>query len=218
MIKLYHILPSSDPSGGSRNAAKVSITLREMGEDFEIVDLNRDKDLRPSDAPFRQNINPNGVTPALDDNGLLLWESSAILRHLADTRGRLIGADVASRAKTQQWLSWEASTFQPTFLSFYFATAGGQAEAADAAKDDYFGKLAILDNALNSNGGFVTGEYSIADIALGAIVPIGFHLGVDLRKHSAITGWLDQLSNRQAWQAEPAFMQDIAAGRSANLR
>jgi glutathione S-transferase len=204
--------------GGSRNAAKVAIALRELDEDFEIVDLNRDKDLRPADAPFRQNINPNGVTPALNDNGLLLWESSAILRHLADTRGELIGDDAASRAKTQQWLSWEASTFQPTFMSFYSATAAGQAVAAEDAKKDYSGKLTILDKALSSGGGFLTGEYSIADIALGAIVPIGFHLGVDLRKHSAITGWLEQLSNRQAWQAEPAFMQDIAAGKSANLR
>lgn len=217
MIKLYHILPSSDPMGGSRNAAKVSVALREMDEDFEIVDLNRDKDLRPANSPFRKNINPNGVTPALDDNGLLLWESSAILRHLADTRKGLIGADAASRAKTQQWLSWEASTFQPSFLGLYFAIASGQVEAADAAKNDYFGKLAILDEALNKGGGFVAGAFSIADIALGMTVPIGFHLGVNLREYSAIVGWLDQLSMRRAWQAEPAFMQDMAAGRSASL-
>lgn len=217
MIKLYHVLPSSDPMGGSRNAAKVSVALREMGENFETVDLNRDKDLRPADSPFRKNINPNGLTPALDDNGLLLWESSAILRHLADTRGCLIGSGAALRAKTQQWLSWEASTFQPSFLGFYFATAGGQAEAADAAMNDYSCKLAILDKALSNGGGFLTGEYSVADIALGAIVPIGFHLGINLREHPAIIGWLDQLSTRRAWQAEPAFMQDMAAGRSADL-
>tara|TARA_R110000868_G_scaffold226030_13_gene478420 strand:- start:5119 stop:5775 length:657 start_codon:yes stop_codon:yes gene_type:complete len=215
MIKLYHILPSSDPMGGSRNAAKVSIALREMGEEFDIVDLNRDKDLRPVDSPFRKNVNPNGVTPALDDNGLLLWESSAILRHLADTRKGLIGADAPSRAMTQQWLSWEASTLQPSFLGFYFAIAGGQVEAADAAKNDYFSKLAILNKALSKAAGFVAGTFSIADIALGMTVPIGFHLGVNLREYPAIVDWLGQLSARTAWQAEPAFMQDMAAGRAA---
>lgn len=217
MITLYHILPASDPMGGSRNAAKVAVALREMGEDFETVDLSRDKDLRPADSPFRKNINPNGVTPALDDDGLLLWESSAILRHLADTRGVLIGNGPALRAKTQQWLSWEASTFQPSFLGFYVAKAGGQADAADAAMTDYSGKLAILNTALHNGGGFVTGEYSVADIALGMIVPIGFHLGINLDEYPGIVGWLNHLSARPAWQDEPAFVQDMTAGRSANL-
>lgn len=217
MIKLYHVLPSNDSMGGSRNAAKVSIALRELGETFETVDLDRERDLRQADSAFRQDINPNGVTPALDDDGLLLWESSAILRHLADTRGGLIGSDSRSRAIVQQWLAWEAATFQPSFLSYYFAIAAGQGEAASAARDDYSGRLLILDNALANGGGFVAGEYSIADIALGTIVPIGFHLGIDLRDHGAVVRWLNALSARPAWQAEPSFQQDMSAGRSANL-
>lgn len=217
MIKLYHILSETDEMGGSRNAAKISIALRELGEDFQIVGLNREKDLRPADAPYRRAINPNGVTPAIEEDGLVLWESSAILRYLADSRGKLIGSDVASRARTQQWLSWEGATLQPAFLAYYLAVAEGRSDAAGAAKDAYLDKLTILDRALERGGGYVAGSYSVADIALGPIVPIGFHLGIDLKAHARVASWLDGLSQRAAWRDEPAFTRDMAAGRAGNL-
>ncbi len=218
MIKLYHILPGTDSIGGSRNAAKISVALRELGEDFEIVDLNREKDLRPADSAYRKTINPNGVTPTLNDDGLILWESSAILRYLADTRQRLIGSTVAERANTQQWLSWEAATFQPAFLGYYFAVAGGQSEASvSATKAAYLEKLTIIDRAIELGGGYVAGSYSIADIALGAIVPIGFHLGVGLHAYPRVANWIETLSKKPAWKNEPAFMADVAAGRAGNL-
>ncbi|WP_327753239.1 glutathione S-transferase family protein (plasmid) [Sphingobium sp. SJ10-10] len=217
MIKIYHILPTNDTMGGSRNAAKVSIALREIGEAFEIIDLNRERDLRPSQTPFKKDINPNGVTPAIDDNGFLLWESSAILRYLADTRAALISDDLRCRAIAQQWLAWEASTFQPSFLSYYFAVSSAQEDNTTAAETQYQYKLQILEDALKRSGGFLAGEYSIADIAVGAIVPIGFHLGIDLRGYPSIVQWLATLSNRPAWKSELSFQQDMSAGRSSNL-
>lgn len=217
MFKVYHILPNNDQMGGSRNAAKVTIALRELGENFEIVDLSREKDLRPQDSSYRKNINPNGVTPAIDEDGFLLWESTAILRYLGDTRGRLIGKDARSKAIVQQWLSWEASTFQATFLEYYFAVLGNySSEIKNNALQKYSEKLSILDKTLEKKSGYVTGEYSMADIALGMVVPIGFHLEIDLRNHKNIMGWLNTLSGRAAWQAEPAFVNDIAVGRQKN--
>lgn len=213
MIKLYHVLPASDPIGGSRNAAKVSVALRELGEEFEVVDLSRERDLRPVDAPFRK-MNPNGVTPTIDDNGLILWESSAILRHLADTRGTLIAKDAKGRAIVQQWLSWEAATFQPAFIAYYLAASGiSGVDSKDTALAQYLGKLQILDKALDQGGGFVAGEYSIADIALGMIIPIGFYLGIDLKAYPHIVQWLAKLSARPAWGKEPAFSNDMSFGR-----
>ena len=212
MIKLYHILPASDPMGGSRNAAKVSIALRELGEEFEIVDLSRERDLRPTDVPYRK-INPNGVTPAIEDGDLVLWESSAILRYLADTRGSLLAKDLRGQAMAQQWLSWEASTFQPAFMAVYAAVSGNSgSKSKNAALDHYLGKLLILDEALDRGRGFVADEYSIADIALGMIVPIGFHLGIDLKDYSNIIRWLETLAARPAWGKELSFNNDMGVG------
>ena len=214
MIKLYHISPANDSMGGSRNAAKVSIALRELGEEFEAINLDREKDLRPPSAQYRKEINPNGVTPAIEDDGLILWESSAILRHLADTRGGLIGKDAKSKAITQQWLSWEGATFQPAFLGYYFAVLGNyQADLKESALLQYFDKLNILDQRLSRTGSFIAGDYSIADIALGMVIPIGFYLGIDLKNYKNVVRWLNVLSDRSAWRKEPAFNNDMQVGR-----
>ena len=213
MIRLHHVLPKSDSMGGSRNAAKISIALRELEEQFEVIDHNRDKDLRPPGAPYRK-LNPNGVTPTIEENGLVLWESSAILRYLADTRGRLIPGNLRMRAVAQQWLSWEAATFQPSFLAFYFAASSNVSrESQDAARGQYVSKVAILDGALGTTGGFVAGDFSIADIALGAITPIGFHLGIDLKPYRNVSRWLSSLAMRSAWMEEEAFRNDMEVGR-----
>jgi glutathione S-transferase len=213
MFKVYHILPDNDQMGGSRNAAKVTIALRELGETFDIVDLNREKDLRPKDSSYRKNVNPNGVTPAIDEDGFLLWESTAILRYLGDTRGSLIGKDAKSKAVVQQWLSWEASTLQATFLEYYFAVLGNYpSEIKNNALQKYFEKLSILDKTLEAKSGYVADEYSMADIALGMVVPIGFHLEISLENYKSIMSWLNTLSSRAAWQAEPAFVNDMTVG------
>ena len=80
MLKLYHIPSEGDPFGGSRNGCKALIVLEEVGEPYELVRLSRMSDCRPPDAPFRK-INPNGVTPAIDDDGLIVWESAATSRN-----------------------------------------------------------------------------------------------------------------------------------------
>lgn len=219
-VRLYHILPDGDPYGGSRNAAKAAIALRESGVVFETINMNRIQDLRPIDAPYRQNINPNGVTPTLDDNGFLIWESAAVLEYIADTRakGRLIPDDAKKKARVHQWLAWEGATFQPGLVNVFLMVMAGDkgSEALTAARAHYEANLAIFNNALRGQQ-YVAGDFSIADIALGCAIPIGFHLNVDLSPYPEIVAWLRRLNQRPAFLAEPSFVADFGAGEKANL-
>ena len=220
MIKLYHIDAETDPNGGSRNAAKISIALRELGLTFETINLDRMTDLRPLDAPFRQ-INPNGVTPAIDDDGLVLWESSAVLRYLADSYAEnsvLALGDLQQTALTQQWLSWEAATVFRGVLSVFFAMLAEplNQQALDAAITEYNGLLAVLDAQLDGQD-YVAGPYSIADIALGCVIGVGLNMQISLLPYRNIMQWLVRLAERPAWQQELAFVNDLKAGREAGL-
>jgi glutathione S-transferase len=85
MLKLYHVTPRATHPG-SHNALKVLIALSELNAPCEVIDMDPDRDLRPLDAPYRK-LNPNGLTPTLDDDGYILWESSAIMQYLCATRG-----------------------------------------------------------------------------------------------------------------------------------
>ena len=215
MIKLYHINVEGDPFGGSRNSCKALIALEETSSDYEIKALDRMADCRPADAPFRK-INPNGVTPTIDDNGFILWESAAILQYLAELNpgAGLLPTEAKEKAIVLQWLAWEGATFAPALLGFFFAMTAPEPDEATvgATKEAFLATLAILNNQLAGKD-YVCGEYSIADIAIGSVTSLSFLLGLDLTPYPNILSWLARLRAKPSWQAAPAVMSDMEAGK-----
>src|ERR1700693_2512082 len=66
-----------------------------------------------NDAKFRA-MNPNGLVPVIDDDGMILWESNAILRYLAARQASALWpSDARARAPIDQWMEWASTTFQP---------------------------------------------------------------------------------------------------------
>ena len=59
------------------------ILLCELGEYFELVLVDRAGNAHKSPAYLR--LNPNGLIPVLEDGDLVLYETAAIVLHLADT-------------------------------------------------------------------------------------------------------------------------------------
>lgn len=211
MLRLYHILPRADHPG-SHNALKVAVLLRELGLEFELVDVDPARELRPAEAPLRR-LNPNGLTPILDDDGFILWESAAILQYLCDSRGPtpLLPIEARQRARVLQWLGWEASTLIPALMALYMARIGGGEDAAAAARVEFL--LGMLEQQLGGRD-WVADAYSIADIALGAGVPALLPLGVDFASYPALRRWLAALRQRPAWR-DDIFLADLRAGNLA---
>ena len=92
MIELY---TSPTPNGW-----KVSVTLEELGLDYEVHPIDLSSGAQK--APAFLAINPNGRIPAIVDRGngdFAVFESGAILTYLADRTGRLVRAGLrCSRA------------------------------------------------------------------------------------------------------------------------
>ncbi len=216
MIELYHIQREGDPYGGSRNSSKVLIALEEIGEKYSVKLLSRLQDCRPADAPYRK-INPNGVVPAISDDGFIFWESGAILRYLADSRANttLMPKDAKQRALVQQWVAWEGTTLNPSLLNLFFAMMAPTPDndVIAAAKAAYLGNLGILDAQLAGKE-YVCGSFSIADIALGCIAPISFNLGLDLKPYTHLLAWIKRLGARPAWNKAETVVADMAAGQA----
>jgi GST-like protein len=201
------------------NGVKVSIALEELGLPYEphLVDIGKNE----SWTPEFLSLNPNGKIPAIiDPDGpggapLGLFESGAILLYLADKTGRLIPADPARRQEAIQWLFFQMAAIGPMFgqLGYFHKFAGR--EIADKRpleryRDESKRLLGVLETRLTGRA-WMMGEYSIADIALGASVPALLSIGVDFAAFRGLRRWLGTLRERPAWQ-DDIFLNDLRAG------
>ncbi|SEK80569.1 glutathione S-transferase [Roseateles sp. YR242] len=114
------------------------ILLQELGADFQLRLVDRNKDEHKSPAFLK--LNPNGLLPALCDGELVLHETAAILLHLADTHpaaGLVPAVGTAERATAYKWLMWLTNTLQPTLIAYYYPdrwVAAGNTEGTAQVK------------------------------------------------------------------------------------
>ena len=67
------------------NPMKVALFLEETGLDFQLVPVDTLKG--DQHTPEFRLINPNGKTPAIEDNGQRVFDSNAILMYLSEKTG-----------------------------------------------------------------------------------------------------------------------------------
>lgn len=110
MIELHHF-PSTA-------AFAPHLLLEEIGVPFTLRDVNLDAQAHR--APEHLKLNPNGLIPVLVDGDLVLYETAAILLHLADCHAGFAPAPgTPERAHYYKWMAWLSTTLQP-MLGHYF--------------------------------------------------------------------------------------------------
>ena len=120
----------------SANVQKVMWAIGEIGLPHERIDIG---------GPFGQNrepaylaMNPNGLVPTLEEeDGFLLWESNAIVRHLATKHraGALEPADLRARALANQWMDWQLSVAAPAITRAFLGLIRTPPEKAQSRGD-----------------------------------------------------------------------------------
>ena len=215
--------PAKDPSViqlysyPTPNGVKASIALEEMGLPYEphLVTLS-DADVK---SPAFLSLNPNNKIPAIidpdgpDGQPIGLFESGAILIYLAEKSGKLLGSTPAQKYKTIQWLMFQMSGVGPMFGQMgFFVKFAGAAIDDPRPRDRYLTEtirlLAVLEAELAGKD-WITGEFSIADIALAPWVN-----SLDFYGARQLVGW-DQMPNLQAYVAR--FYARPAVDKAKNI-
>ena len=148
------------------------VVLRELNIPFQLALVDRERQAHKQPGYLR--LNPNGLIPVLVDGDLVLYETVAILLHLADTHpgaGLAPAPGSAERAHLYKWLVWLTNTMQATLIHYFYPhrivaagnTAGTQ-EVRAAARAAVGAHLAQLDDELARGGPWLLGaRYTIAD-------------------------------------------------------
>ena len=158
------------------------------------------------------DVNPNSKIPALMDRSgpepIRVFESGAILLHLAEKFGAFIPTDAKGRAECLSWLFWQmgSAPYLGGGFGHFYAYAPFKIEyAIDRFAMEVKRQLDVLDRRL-AESEFLAGDaLSIADIAVfpwygglakGALYGAGEFLEVESYKH--LQRWTDQIGARPA--------------------
>lgn len=193
------------------NGRKVSIALEEMGLEYRChaVNLQEQEQFKPEFLA----ISPNNKIPALVDHDTdqSIMESGAILIYLADKCASFWGDE---RYTTLQWLMWQMGGLGPMLGQVHYFkkyNAGKSVYAEERFFKEALRLYGVLDMRLEAEE-YLSGSYSIADMAIWPWVSRFEWQGIDLVEFVNIRRWYEAIAARQAVSRgyhQPMFVNDI---------
>jgi glutathione S-transferase len=163
------------------------------------------------DTPAYRAMNPNRTVPTIDDDGFILWESTAILMWLALNRAAdvLSGGDPQHLARAAQWMNWTNGCLEPLLhVLVMHLVRLPEPERDPAGIED--ARVAILDplevlEAHLARQPYVAGDrFSIGDIPTGAAVYRWLVFDLVRPEMPNIAAWQARLAERKGFRAHVA--------------
>ena len=185
------------------NGRKVSIALEELGVPYEVEVVDLQAPEHPTEAFLR--LNPNHKIPVLEDDGLVVWESGAILLHLAEKYGKLLPADPAGRIEAIQYAFFQTGGLGPNLgrLAAAIRKPEGErnAEMIEIFSNEVDRLMGVLDRILADGRPYLAKEYSIGDIMhYGWLAPALGLKAPQLMKRPRVVAWVERIGERPAVQ------------------
>ena len=200
------------------NGHKVSIALEEMGLDYEFhtIDLRSGEQKR---EPFLTH-SPNGRIPAIYDRDfdLSIFESGAIMLHLAEKSGKFLPTDVVGRSRVVQWLMFQMGGVGPMMgqANVFFRYFPEKLQPAiDRYQSEGRRLFEVLDTQLSKTE-YLAGDYGIADMANWAWVRTHRWSGIDIDGLEHLQRWHKSIKQRPAAQKGLAIPVDLRLLRDGN--
>lgn len=192
----------------STRATRVRWLIEELGVPCEIVTV----DMRAGEhkRPEYLAIHPLGKLPALvEDDGTALFESSAIVLHLADRhadRGLAPAVGDPLRGRYLQWALYAQVTLEPPLATYAAHTSflpedkRNPALAAEA-KASFRGVLPPVEAALADGRPWILGaRFTAADVLLGSVLTWAQRVGL-CEGSPAVEAYVSRVTARPAFAA-----------------
>ena len=181
------------------NGRKVSILLEELGVAYNAISINIGQD--EQFQPHFLDIAPNNKIPAIHDHetGVKMMETGAIMLYLAEKHGKFLGAG-NDRLKAIEWLMWQMGGLGPMAGQTHHFVKFNKGKS-EYAEQRYQGETKRLYRVLNdrlTGRDFITGEYTIADMACWPWISRFEWQEIDLGDFPALKSWYVRIAERPA--------------------
>src|SRR6185295_3784071 len=189
---------SPDRGRGLARDMRVRWALEEVGQPYEVRLLS----FAEMKEPAHRALHPFGQIPTYEDDDLTLFESGAIVFHIAERHAGLLPDDANPRARAISWMFAALSTVEPPIVDRSMATL------LDRDKPWYQERLPILEDRVHVRLGELSNRLGTADW-LDAAFSAGDLLMVTVLRRLNGSGILEKYPNLSAYvargKARPAY-------------
>jgi glutathione S-transferase len=200
---------SPDGGKGLARDTRVRWALEEVGQPYEVrlVSLSAKKE------PAHLRLHPFGLIPTYEEGDLALFETGAIVFHIAEHHEGLFSDDANARARAITWMFAALNTVEPPILELVAARILEREEPwaeerLPLVKDRVRERLAQLSDRLG-DGDWLDGAFSAGDLMMVSVL-------LRLR----VSGLLDEFPKLAAYvargEARPAYERAFAAQWAIN--
>jgi glutathione S-transferase len=202
---------SPDGGMGLARDTRVRWALEEVEQPYEVSLVS----MRAREEAAHLRLHPFGLIPTYEEDGLVLFESGAIVFHIADHHAGLFPQDPDARARAITWMFAALSTVEPPILELVTARfAEGDKPWTDErlplVKDRIRGRLVRLSARLG-DAEWLDGAFSAGDLMMVSVL-------LRLRP----SGLLDEFPALADYvargEARPAYKRAFAAQWAINAR
>ncbi|NOZ67330.1 MAG: glutathione S-transferase [Alphaproteobacteria bacterium] len=197
MIKFYSFALSG-------HSHRVDLMLNLLGLPHENITIDLMKGEQKT--PEFLALNPFGTVPALEDDGVILGDSNAIILYLAKKYGgdKWLPEDPAQAAEVQGWLTVAASKIASGPASARLVTVFGASLDHEATKATANALFAVMDKALSDRRFLIGDQVTIADVAGYSYIAHAPEGGVSLDPYPNIRAWLGNIEALDGFVPMPA--------------
>ncbi|BAL74862.1 glutathione S-transferase family protein [Bradyrhizobium cosmicum] len=195
---------SPDRGRGQARDMRLRWALEEVGQPYDV----RLVSFAAMKQPAHLALHPFGQIPTYEDRDLALFESGAIVLHLAERHDGLLPADASARARAIAWMFAALNTLEPPIVEL------GMAMLFERDRSWYAERLPMLQDRVRVRLGELSRRLGGADWLDGAFSAGDLMMVTVLRRLSA-SGLLDEYPDLAAYvargEARPAFKRAFAA-------
>ncbi|WP_426749715.1 glutathione S-transferase family protein [Myxococcus sp. Y35] len=167
-MKLYYFQQS--------RATRVRWMLEELGIPYELEPVDMLKGGHKQPAYLK--VHPLGALPAIEDEGGPLFESAAIIMHLADTSPeKRLAPPVGTheRGEYYQWILFAMTEMEPPIIAIaqhtlFLPEAERSAGTVARASKRFKAVAAVLEERLKGRDFILGNTFSAADVVLGGVL------------------------------------------------
>jgi glutathione S-transferase len=200
---------SPDGGKGLARDTRVRWALEEVGQPYEV----RLVSFRAMKEPAHRALQPFGQIPTYEEDDLVLFETGAIVFHIAERHAGLLPNDANARARAIAWMFAALNTMEPPILE------RETARLLEGDKTWYKERLPLLEDRVRARLNQLSGRLGDAEWLDGAF-SAGDLMMVSVLLRLKSSGILDEYPNLALYlargEARPAYKRAFQAQLAVN--